>query len=116
MADEKFYYELEFDTDAHVWEDHEDISLTGPTYESVVEKAKRLNLDIGTADLAKWHVRLAYRGGFAVDGGSGIVDSLYLHASTADDGTQTRTWDDTYAITSDPVVLRRAEATAKTTA
>lgn len=115
MANEKFYYELEFYTEPDVWEDHENVSLTGPTYEAVVEKARRFNLDVGTVDLTTWRVCLKYRGEFLADGGSGIVASLYLHDTTAEDGTRQRLWDSTYAITADPVVLLRADATEEAT-
>ena len=53
------YYDLTIHSSTDVWADHEAISLTGPTYEAVLAKAKAHNIDI--TDTAKWFITLWYR-------------------------------------------------------
>ena len=61
MADknETFYYELDVFSQTD-WSDHEHFAFTGPTYEAVMEKARKYNVDV--TDLDRWNTTLYVTG------------------------------------------------------
>lgn len=102
MADknETFYYELDVFSQTD-WSDHEHFAFTGPTYEAVMEKARKYNVDV--TDLDRWNTTLYVTGDSTADGGSGIVASCSLITCYNRKLTDKVAWGGEWSIDEDPI-------------
>ena len=102
MADEQntkpLYYDLDVYSESD-WSDHAHFSFSGPTYEAVVEKARKHNVDF--ADLDKWHSTLYYRNE------DGIVASTSLIHCYNDALNAKVAWEGNWSIDEDPIPRKR---------
>lgn len=94
----KPYYELSIHSNAE-WSDRESFEFTGPTYESVLAKAKARNIDITDTD--KWFVTLWYR----IDNDAReVVTWVYMYEV---DGTIK--WEEKVDLDSDPIPFKLSQ-------
>lgn len=102
MADEQntkpLYYNLDVYSNSE-WSDHANFCFTGPTYEAVLEKARKHNVDF--TDIDKWLSTLYYRSE------DGIVANTSLIHCYNDALNAEVAWDGKWSVDEDPIPSKR---------